>query len=281
MSDTLVAHPEASKEALDSQNGPELETLAPYQQSLAATLGCSTIASITLASILTAHFTTRLYAELLIAGSISLLLIQHDYQNFLNLGRGGVPFSFRGYLKIAWLRLFILRDPFSPPSPDPTATPRSGILAARNLPHRKGPRPEVAGIIPHRQLDQRGAEGPYLSLRASVHALALAHPEMLTTGRSCFEKHGLGLFSRRPVNETCHGEILHVHDSDRAMHMSLHPEDIRGVLERGWVERHPLAGQGAHLKDTFVLVYAPRSMSFPVHVPPHPGIVSPQLTVYC
>jgi len=45
------------------------------------------------------------------------------------------------------------------------------------------------------------------------------------------------------------------------MHMNLHPDDARVVLERGWGERHPLARGGwmrAYVPREFVMVYAPR-----------------------
>jgi hypothetical protein len=86
----------------------------------------------------------------------------------------------------------------------------------------------------------------------------------LGTARSCFEKHGLGLFARHPVNKTCQGEIFHVHPSDHSMHMNLHPDDIKEVLEKGWGQRHPLARKGwwflgaMPVPEDFVMIYAPR-----------------------
>lgn len=261
MSGTLTTHSGAGKHSLE----PHLlnilpDSFMPHQDTLPISLDDSAIIILTLAAVFTACFVSPLYVELLIA-TAATLLIYHDYRNFLNLGRGGVPSTFRGYLTISWLRIFALRDPLSPPPSDLIHNPRHGILAKKSLPNRQGPRPQVAGIIPHRQLNQRGSEVSYLSLRSTLQSHAAAHPEMLTTARSCFEKHGLALFAQRPVNETCRGEILHVHDSDRAMHMNLHPEDIKAVLEGGWGERHPLARRYTRVNETFVLIYAPRSMS--------------------
>ncbi|SPN97048.1 uncharacterized protein DNG_00564 [Cephalotrichum gorgonifer] len=260
MLDTPVTHPSAPKE-----EGPQAQLLdppettsIPHQDPLTIQLDGPAIAGLALGSILVVHLVGPLYSEILIVGSAALLLVYHDYRNFLNLGRGGVPSTFWGYLTVSRLRPFTIPDPFSPPRPDPKGIPRNGILAGRNLPHRAGPRPRVAGIIPHRQLDQRGADGPYLSIRDAIQNLASTHPERLTVGRSCFEMHDIGLFARRPVNETCQGEILHHHASDRSMHMDLHPEDIREVLEKGWGQRHPLARRGFHLQETFVMIYAPR-----------------------
>lgn len=71
-----------------------------------------------------------------------------------------------------------------------------------------------------------------------------AGSERLQLGTSCFEKHGTALFSTAPIRKTCNGEIFHVHASDGSMHMTLHPADLKTVLEAGWAERHPLARGG-------------------------------------
>jgi hypothetical protein len=91
---------------------------------------------------------------------------------------------------------------------------------------------------------------------------------------SCIEKHGFALFSRHPVNVCGNGEVCHLHNSDRSMHMNLHPDDIAEVLAKGWGQRHPMAwgkrnreatGRArawmmprSPLPETFVLIYAPR-----------------------
>ncbi|GKT42309.1 uncharacterized protein ColSpa_02490 [Colletotrichum spaethianum] len=174
----------------------------------------------------------------------------------------------RGYIRIAWLRLWAIRDPFTAPDPDPSRLPKRGILRQaddphhRPLPYRPGPRPQVAGIAPQRQLDQHGTAPHYHALRRTLEKLAAGNPARFGTARSCLEKHGLGLFARHPVNVTCNGEVCHVHDSDHSLHMNLHPEDIREVLAKGWGQRHPLAWKGRLVRmpvpEEFVMVYAPR-----------------------
>jgi hypothetical protein len=45
------------------------------------------------------------------------------------------------------------------------------------------------------------------------------------------------------------------------MHMNLHPDDIKEILEKGWGQRHPMAWTGwvyTPVPSTFVMVYAPR-----------------------
>ncbi len=157
--------------------------------------------------------------------------------------------------------MFALRDVFKAPVPDRTQSPPSGIL--QELPYRPGPRPLVAGLAPQRQLNQRASPECYASLKRAMVALATAHPDRLSTATSCIEKHGFGIFARHPVNVWGQGEICHIHDSEKSMHMSLHPDDIKEVLAKGWGQRHPLAFKSfvrAPLPETFVLIYAPRGI---------------------
>ncbi|KAG4410763.1 hypothetical protein IFR04_016106 [Cadophora malorum] len=191
-------------------------------------------------------------------------IIHNDYVNFLNLGPGGTPATFLGYLKITYLRLFALSDPYTPVTIfSEKLYPATGYYerAQSWLPERTGPRPRIAGIAPQRQLDQPGCAEMNKILRISLENLAVRHPDTFRIGTSCFEKKGLALFSRTPINATCRGEICHVHHSDRSMHLNLHPEDARVVLEKGWGERHPLARGGwmkAYVPREFIMIYAPR-----------------------
>lgn len=47
-----------------------------------------------------------------------------------------------------------------------------------------------------------------------------------------------------------------MHETDGSLHVSLAPKDAKLVLERGWGQRHGLAGRG--LYAGFVMIYAPR-----------------------
>jgi len=133
--------------------------------------------------------------------------VLRDYQKFLDLGPGGTPSTFAGYLRVSCLRLFALKNPFIPPAITPATLPQLSYLV--HLPRRSGPRPTVAGIAPHN--------------------LAGVYPDLLRKGNSCFEKHGLALFlltgqddlapigtthpGFRHVNQTCAdtAEICHLH----------------------------------------------------------------------
>ncbi|KXH62126.1 hypothetical protein CSAL01_05230 [Colletotrichum salicis] len=236
------------------------------QEAISVTLNGPAIFTLSMTLALIIHFFEPRIAETLLVIVPILLLVRNDYHNFLGLGPGGTPATFQGYVRIAWLRLWALRDPFTAPEAKPNILPKRGILRQEGdltrLPYRPGPRPQVAGIAPQRQLDQHGTEPHYHALRKTLQKLASANPARFGTARSCLEKHGLGLFARHPVNVTCNGEVCHVHDSDHSLHMNLHPEDIQEVLAKGWGQRHPLAWKGRLVRmpvpEEFVMVYAPR-----------------------
>ncbi len=118
--------------------------------------------------------------------------VHRDYHDFLSLGPGGTPSTFAGYLRVSCLRLFVLKDPFTPPVATPTTLPANGYLL--RLPTRPEPRPKVAGIAPHRQLNQIPSARVHGALRAALHTFAGVYPTLLRKGNSCFEKHGLALF---------------------------------------------------------------------------------------
>ncbi|CRK27094.1 hypothetical protein HYQ45_007780 [Verticillium longisporum] len=282
--------PTPNSEALAVERELDMDSLAVAcivaQKPVSVTLDGPTICALTVFLVCLVHCVDTPLAECLIASVPLLLLIHNDYNNFLGLGPGGTPPTFQGYARIAWLRLWALRDPFTPPDPDPTPgrlPTRGRLLAGSNspprrsnsvhggsssntnvdtLPYRPGPRPVVAGIAPQRQLDQHGAKPQYRALRRTLEHLAARRPGRFGTARSCLEKHGLGLFARHPVNVTCNGEVCHVHDSDHSLHMTLHPDDIAEVLRKGWGQRHPLARKGwfgaMPVPEEFLMVYAPR-----------------------
>jgi len=122
-------------------------------------------------------------------------IIHNDYVNFINLGPGGTPATFFGYLKISYLRLFALTDPYTPARYADFLEriyPKTGYFQGDDswLPARNGPRPTIAGIAPQRQLDQPGCPKMYYSLRKSLENLAAKHPDSFRIGTSCFEKKG-------------------------------------------------------------------------------------------
>lgn len=188
--------------------------------------------------------------------------ILRDYHAFLALGPGGTPSTPLGYLRICLLKIFALRNPFVAPPVPTTLRPQRGLL--KKLPVRQGPRPDVAGLAPHRQLNQKGGKEMYDRLAATIQELAAEYPEQLFLATSCFEKYSEGIFSTDIADRvTCRGEVCHAHPTDGSMHLTLHPADVKVLLDSGWGERHPLARDNwwrLKLVPTgFVMVYAPRN----------------------
>jgi Family of unknown function (DUF5519) len=191
--------------------------------------------------------------------------IAKDYAIFLSLGPGGTPSTPQGYLRIKFLSLFALKDPYSP-----TLLAVAPVLQGRlpaPLPPRRGPRPQVAGIAPHRQRTQHAPPQAFSALRMSIESLARTHPRLISR-TSCLEKHGPGLFvlpggawGEQTARLRCGGEVCHAHPSDGSLHLTLHPADEAAVLAAGWGELHPLARGGwltRFVPSRFMMVYAPR-----------------------
>ena len=115
------------------------------------------------------HLALRLSVSSTILAFLPLAyFIHHDYNSFLSLGPGGTPSTFAGYLKITYLRLYTLSDPFIPPPPPVKPTnPACGYFEHTNtvLPTRQGRRPTVEGIAPQRQKDSFPPLDIYLRLR--------------------------------------------------------------------------------------------------------------------
>ncbi|KAI6372244.1 hypothetical protein MCOR25_003762 [Pyricularia grisea] len=190
-------------------------------------------------------------------------IVGHSGQRFKG-SPGGTPPTIFGYARLSWYRLFAVRDPFSAPVPSRNHLPACGILRDQPLPYRPGPRPLVAGLAPQRQLDQWGPVRCAEQLKTAIERATVQFPQLLGTATSSIEKHGFALFARHPVNVHGNGEVAHVHSSDKSLHLNLHPDDIKEVLQRGWGQRHPL-GFGSirgwvesPVPSTFVMIYAPR-----------------------
>ncbi|KAF2263985.1 hypothetical protein CC78DRAFT_418107, partial [Lojkania enalia] len=189
------------------------------------------------------------------------LYLHADYCAFLSLGPGGTPSTPLGYLKIKLLSIVSLRDPLRPLPLPPHFRPQKGYLSTKRLAVREGKRPVVQGIAPQRQRTERSSADVYRMLVSALRDLARDEENGLLERTSCFEKHSAGLFAANPITGTCGGEVCHAHPSDGSLHLTLHPADVRTVIEKGWGERHPLAKGGwfrRFVPREFVLVYAPR-----------------------
>lgn len=172
------------------------------------------------------------YSTLIIAVVLKIYrVVISGYNDFLALGPGGTPSTFGGFLRVSYLSLFAIKDPFQPPSLAQACYPNTSYL--RHLPRRSAPRPIVNGIAPQRQVNQKCSPPLHNAIRDAFHALTAACPSLLREGNSCFEKHGLALFMstcthsvaldsemrqlQAHLNPTCAntGEICHLHATVR------------------------------------------------------------------
>lgn len=233
----------------------------PYQRAILISIRKQTTVCIVFGVILTSSILPIIAVLYSLSMAAVLLIIRRDYLNFLSLGPGGPPYNYRGYIEILWFRVWALRDQFQLCSADATCSPNCGILTREPLPSRTGPRPQIAGIAPQRQLDQRcliysGA------LREVMEKLSSENPRMVCSGRSKLERHGLALFSLNNYLHEYHGEVAHIHETDGSMHVHLNPGDVNEVITKGWGQRHPLAMKHKFLRmpvaENFILIYAPR-----------------------
>ncbi|KAK0392605.1 hypothetical protein NLU13_2100 [Sarocladium strictum] len=236
----------------------------PEQKPFTVTLSNRSLTVAALGLAILSHHRTLHLARLLLVFVPLALFVHNDYQNFLRLGPGGIPSTPQGYLKASWLSIWALKNPYEPAPAVPHYTCSPGLLRKATLPERNDPRPTTAGIAPHRQITQYGSTQCFQALTRALQAFASMNPSEFETRVSALEKHGLALFSRKPTRQNrFQGEICHVHDTDHSLHLFLHPDDVKVVLEQGWGERHPMAWEWGPWKPAvgpfFVMIYAPRS----------------------
>jgi Family of unknown function (DUF5519) len=206
-------------------------------------------------------------------------LFWDDYQAYLDLGRGGTPPNIWGWLRIKHLSLFKIPSVLSPPHVPPMLEPYRGLL--EDIPSRRGARPVIGGVAPQRQTSQRAPRSTFSDLEKLIHDYADRFPDELIVEKSFLEGHTIALKGRetelskvRKETITFGHEICHPHRIDGSIHMIMHPEDVKTVIESGWGERHPLARadwwwsyyftkllreKRAPVPETLVFVYAPRN----------------------
>jgi hypothetical protein len=125
--------------------------------------------------------------------------------------------------------------------------------------HRAGSRPSTTPTNPHTQLTQNAPA----ELQERVFALA-GSLDGVEVGPSLVSVPGARAFhlpdSAQAAREAfmVGREFAHLHPAgDGSLHMVLPPEVVDQVIENGWAERHPLAGQHG-LPANIVMVYGPR-----------------------
>lgn len=124
---------------------------------------------------------------------------------------------------------------------------------------RAGERPRTTPTNPHTQLDQNAPP----ALQEKLFALARELPGVIV-GPSLVSVAGARAFHlpwcRQPARRgyMVEREFAHLHPADDgSLHMTLPPDIVDTVIDKGWAERHPLAGKHG-LPDNIVMVYGPR-----------------------
>lgn len=187
-----------------------------------------------------------------------------DYQKWMELGPGGLPNNFGGYMKTTRMRLRKI-DPLDVSRLASAVGDEYDTGHLGELTRRKGPRPSV-GVhpVPHRQLDQLPGDEMKCKVENLFDAVVERMADFVEYRLSYFEKRHPAITLRDEAARSAHaiasrGEIAHVHPSDGSMHMIFSRRDARAVIEHGWGESQPLAGVMMDLPETYLLIYPPRS----------------------
>ncbi|KAF8242561.1 hypothetical protein K440DRAFT_664682 [Wilcoxina mikolae CBS 423.85] len=213
-------------------------------------------------------YRNRIFLALLLAPPI-VHRLYGDYTDFLSLGPGGIPYNPLGWLISSFARAVLPRDVLS--TTVYTTSPSTRTYLPK-LPIRQPPRPSLGSHpLPQRQTSQvpsRDVIDAVESAILEIHADYASSTELKT---SVYEKMGMGLFIRPNVHSPTLGEgkreVAHVHATEEAgegsLHVLLAPRDCVEVIEKGWGQRHRLAGVwgGRLLPAEYLLVYAPREWS--------------------
>ncbi|KAI5848418.1 hypothetical protein BZA05DRAFT_475466 [Tricharina praecox] len=198
---------------------------------------------------------------------LTLLLTPHllhrlygNYTLFHSLGPSGVPRNPIGWAISSSLKL-VTRETLST-----TQYSLDGPAYLAPLPARAGERPTKSWHpVPQRQITQLPSEDVIEAVQSALLEIHAEFYDVTEQRTSEFEKHGQALFVKKDVPDEgvskavvkTKREVAHVHETDGSVHvvMSSHA-DCRDVVEKGWGERHPLAG--VVLEKEYLMIYAPR-----------------------
>lgn len=217
-------------------------------------------------------------ASILIGSAIITYLLKFiklDITPFLSSPTGKVIKSTAQKASERVLNLLSVSDPLKPPTSPITRSSR-GYL--ETLPQRRGSRPQVEGVsspIQKTQLPPWEQRDVQARLRNLIIDIPEKYPQSTYLGRSTYEPDApTSLYARhRAFNETkYYGEIVSANTADGFIHSTLHPSDVKTVIEKGWGQRHPLSGrltsglsrlvdgnQSRSVAGSRVLLYAPRN----------------------
>lgn len=204
---------------------------------------------------------TGISAACILAGATAWA--RWDYTKWLLLGKGGLPSTAKGWLRVTRMRLQS-RNPLDVAHIELLCNrdPETSMLPA--LPSRQTKRPRVgAHPVPHRQLDQHIPSELLAALQQTFDEEVNAHSDAVEYALSFFEKHTLAVTCRAPApgspRDGAQAEVAHIHAHDGSMHMVLSPRGAVAAVRSGWAELHGLAGKAMRLPPTYVMVYAPQT----------------------
>ncbi|KAB5518020.1 hypothetical protein GE09DRAFT_1195592 [Coniochaeta sp. 2T2.1] len=204
-----------------------------------------------------------------------------EYQGWLRMGRGGLPYNFYGYCYNLYLTFrFGRRDTMStyfydrPDRYSPAwdnATREERLNAQKSwlpapLPVRPGPRSRaIHYCAPQREKNAGEYLDPELkqAYMKAFEDLVKTNSESVEWRTSVLERRGRAMFLKdtyalpNPL-ATARRELAHLHDSDISGHILLSFGDAKEVLSKGWGERHRVAGTIAPLG--YMILYQPRNL---------------------
>lgn len=189
-----------------------------------------------------------------------------DYREWKALGKGGVPYNFYGWMLVTWLRLETRETLSTGQYADRIGGPEDSVRLPAQ-PQREGARPRMGKHpVPHRQLDQKPEDGEARKLLDQVFDRFVdGNGTYVRYTKSFYEKRNdavtllEGARARR-LARLSQGEVAHIHPGDGSMHMIFSPSDAKQVIDKGWGERHPLAGVAKRgMPDTYLMIYTPRN----------------------
>lgn len=202
-----------------------------------------------------------------------------DYLVFLSYGPGGLPHNVVGWLVSNTMRV-VSREQLSTQlyrDERLHSSGTTGLLPPGFPPRRNSSRPQFGPHpVPQRQVSQLPDAETLQKFIAQFEALAKVAQDkgLVDIKQSLYERRHSAMFVSKtrdwhPVAQETRGEIAHVHAGlDGSIHVTLHPEDCRNVIESQWGQRHGLSGVealrsivGFTLPVNYVLVYAPRSVA--------------------
>ena len=193
------------------------------------------------------EMTSPLIWVLALAALVLAIWVAIDYRQWKALGKGGVPYNFQGWLLVTSFRMH-KREPIGTAIYADRIGGTADSVYLHELPFRQGSRPRVgAHPVPHRQLDQLAEGDSRHHLDEMFDRFVAQNDHAVRYAKSFYEKRNdavtlLDASTGHPLAQLSQGEIAHIHPADGSMHIIFSPSDAKQVIERGWGERHPLAG---------------------------------------